>query len=105
MRLAGLADATRIDDRADRDDCSEREPFHGATELGDLADDLVAGNDGKLLAPLSDAVDVGVADAGEENFHRHVVRPDGASLERPRDDATVSLESGVAFGGAESGGL
>ena len=56
---------------------------HLGADLGDDAGDLVAGDDRVVrLAPLAlDGVDVGVADAGELDVERDVVRADVAALD------------------------
>ena len=52
-------------------------------DLGDDADDLVAGDHGEgLRAPVAvDGVDVGVADAGVLDLDEDVVRADGPALD------------------------
>ena len=68
---------------------------HVRADLGDAADDLVAGGEGVLLGtPLvADGVDVGVADAGELDVDEHVVLPDVAAGDR-----------GLLEGGSRRGG-
>ncbi len=77
-RLALGAGAVGVDHAADRGEVAGLELGDGGADLGDAADDLVAGNagidGGHHAAPLvAGLVEIGVADAAEENLDLHVV--------------------------------
>ena len=76
--LALGAGAVGVDQAADCGEVAGLELRHGGADLGDAADDLMAGDAGvdgghdfpPLVAGL---VEIGVADAAEEDFDLHVV--------------------------------
>ena len=72
------AGAVGVDQAADRDEVAGLVLGDGGADCGDTADDLMAGDDrvdsGHELAPLvADGMEIGVADAAEEDFDLHVV--------------------------------
>ena len=76
-RLAVGAGAVRIDHAADGGEVAGLELGNCRADLGDAADDLVAGNErvdrGHELAPLvAHRMEIGVADAAEEDLDLHV---------------------------------
>src|SRR5437660_1817658 len=75
--LALCAGAVRIDHAADRGEIPGLVLGNCRADLDNTADDLVTGNNriirGHELAPLvADRMEIGVADAAEENFDLHV---------------------------------
>jgi hypothetical protein len=75
--------ATGVDEAADADAVADLVLRHVGPDFGDDARDLVAGRHGVLdVAPLAaHGVQVGVADAGELDVDRDIVRPDVAALD------------------------
>src|SRR6266513_735178 len=76
--LAVWAGAVRIDHAADRGEVARLVLGNCRTDLGHTADDLVAGYDrivsGHELAPfVADRMEIGVANATEQNFDLHIV--------------------------------
>ena len=77
-RLALGTGAVGIDHAADGREVAGLEVRHGGADLGDAADDLMAG-DARVdrrhhVAPLiADLVEIGVADAAEQDLDLHVV--------------------------------
>src|SRR5438876_3013736 len=91
--LALCAGAVRIDHAADRGEIPELVLGDCRPDLDNTADDLVAVDNriirGHELAPLvADRMEIGVADAAEENFDLHVpvswIAPDDLSGGQPR---------------------
>ena len=86
VALAGVAVAAGVDHAADADQVAGLELRHLAPTARHAAHDLVArdhGEDG--AAPLvARLVDVGVADAAEEDVDQHVVRARVAALDGER---------------------
>jgi hypothetical protein len=75
--LAVRAGAVGIDHAADRDEIAWLVPCNCRANLGDTADNLMAGNDwvirGHELAPLVPyRMKIGVADAAEEDLNLHI---------------------------------
>ena len=75
--LALGAGAIRIDHAANRSQVTGLVLRNGGPDLGDTTNDFVTGDDrvirGHELAPLvADRVQIGVADATEQNFDLHV---------------------------------
>jgi hypothetical protein len=81
--------------------CSGAEGEHLADVVGagHAADHLVAWHDREFLAPGADRVEVGVADAAEEDVEGDVVGPWLALLEVERSDRRVALQRGIAVDG------
>jgi hypothetical protein len=98
--LAGVALAAGVDDDADRDGVADRQVRHLGADGGHAADHLVARHERELLAPRPDRVQVGVADAAEEDVEGDVVRARLALLEVPGRDRSFALQRGVAVDGA-----
>ncbi len=71
---------------------------------GHPADHLVAGDERELLAPGADRVDVGVADAAEEDVEGDVAGTRLALLEIEGGDRAFALHRGVAVDGAGRAG-
>ena len=91
----------RIDHAADAHDLSDLEMGDVRTGLGDAADDLVARNAGiDCSRPLATGgVQVGVADAAEEDVDAHVPRAGVTALEGERTKGRVGAWGGVTGGG------
>jgi hypothetical protein len=75
--LALGAGAVRIDHAADGGEVTGLEPGDRRTDLGNSADDFVAGDTGvhgghDALPLVPDLVEIGVADTAEENFDLHI---------------------------------
>jgi hypothetical protein len=70
---------------------------HVGSDLGDDADDLVAGDDGEGLGPpvAVDGVDVGVADAGVLDLDEDVVRADVPPLDGGGSEGLAGGGGGV----------
>ena len=100
--LALGAGAVGVDHAADRGEVAGLEFGHGGADLGDAADDLMAGNagvdGGHHAAPLvAGLVEIGVADAAEENFDLHVVFGWIAPRDRSGSKRRCRTGSGVSF--------
>ncbi len=101
-RLALGAGAVRVDHAADRGEVAGLELGDRGADLGDAADDLVAGHagvdGGHDTAPLvADLVEIGVADAAEEDFDLHVVFGWIAPRDRGGGQRRSRTGSGVSF--------
>ena len=100
--LALGAGAVGIDHAADRGEVAGLELRDCGADLGDAADDLVAGNarvDRRHhAAPLvADLVEIGVADAAEENFDLYVVLGGIAPRDRGGGKRRCRAGSGISF--------
>ena len=101
--LALGAGAVGIDHAADRGEVAGLELGDRRADLGDAADDFVAGNagvdGGHHAAPLvADLMEIGVADAAEQNFDLHVVFGWIAPRDRVADaSGDVALAAEYAF--------
>ena len=100
--LALGAGAVRVDHAADRGEVAGLELGDGRADLGDAADDLMARDDrvdgGHDAAPLvADLVEIGVADAAEEDFDLHVVFGWIAPRDRGGGQRRCRAGGGVGF--------
>ena len=100
--LAVGAGAVRVDQAADRGEVAGLVLGDRRADLGDPPDDLVAGDDrvdrGHELAPLvADRVEVGVADAAEEDFDLHVAFGRIASRDRGGGQRRCRTGGGIGF--------
>ena len=100
--LALRAGAVRIDQAADRGEVARLVLGDRRADLGDAADDLVARHDrvdrGHELAPLvADRMEVGVADAAEEDFDLHVAVGRIAPRDRGGGQRRGRAGGGVGF--------
>ena len=101
--LALGAGAVGVDHAADGGEVAGLELGDGGADLGDAADDLVAGHagvdGGHHVAPLvAGLVQVGVADAAEEDFDLHVVLGGIAARDRGGGKRRCCAGSGIGFG-------
>ena len=102
---AGLAlgtGAVRVDHAADRGKIAGLEFGDGGTDLGDAADDFMAGNagiDGRHHAApfVASLVEIGVTDAAEEDFDLHVVLGGIAPRDRGGGKWRSRTGNGVSF--------
>ena len=100
--LALRAGAVGIDQAADRGEVAGFVLGDCRADLRDAADDLMAGDDrvnsGHDLAPLvADLMEIGVADAAEEDFDLHVAFGRIASRDRGGGQRRCRAGSGVSF--------
>ena len=100
--LALGAGVVRIDQAADRGEVARLVLGNGRADLGDAPDDLVAGDDrvdrGHDAAPLvADRMEIGVADAAEEDFDLHVVFGRLATLDLSVSQRRCRTGSRVSF--------
>ena len=100
--LALGAGAVGVDHAADRGEVARLELGDGGADLGDAADDLVAGNagidGGHHAAPLvAGLVEVGVADAAEEDLDLHVVLGGIAPRDRGGSKRRSRTGNGIGF--------
>ena len=100
--LALGAGAVGIDHAADGGEIAGLELGDRRADLGDAADDLVAGHawvdGGHDVAPLvADRVQVGVADAAEQNFDLHVVFGWIAPRDRTGSERRCRTGGGISF--------
>ncbi len=95
-----IAMLTAVDHAAHRHVIASLEDGHLRTNLDHSADDLVAGNDRRVRPSpvVARPVQVGVADAGIKDLHRHVVRAQRAALEGVRLKAGAGGRGCVAEG-------
>ena len=96
------AGAVRVDHAADGGDVAGLELGHGGADLGDAADDLMAGDarvdSGHELAPLvTHSVEIGVADPAEEDFDLYVVLGWFAPRDAGRGKWGCRAGSGIRF--------
>ena len=101
-RFALGAGAVRVDQAADRGEVAGLELGDGRADLGDAADDLVAGDDGvdggHDAAPLvADRMEIGVADAAEEDFDLHVAFGRIAPRDRGGGQRRCRTGGGISF--------
>ncbi len=101
--LAFGADAVGIDQAADGGEIAGLELGDFRPNLGDAADDFMAGNagvdGGHNAAPLiAGLVEVGVADAAEENFDLDVVAGGIAALDGVGSKGGRCAGDGIGFG-------
>ena len=100
--LALGAGAVGVDQAADRGQVAGLEFGYGGADLGDAADDLMAGNagvdGGHDAAPLiAGLVEVGVADAAEEDLDLHVVLGGIAPLDGGGSKRRCCAGDGIGF--------
>src|SRR6266487_3232840 len=100
--LALWAGAVRIDHAADRDQVAGLVLGNCRADLGHTADDLVTGDNrvirGHELAPLiADRMEIGVADAAEEDLDLHVAVSWIAALDLGGGQRRCGTGSGVSF--------
>jgi hypothetical protein len=101
--LARFAGAVGVDEAADADEVARLVPGDRGADLRHAADDLVAGDDrvdGGDGAPLvAHEVEVGVADAGEEDLDGDVGVGRFAAGDGGGDEGRGGARGGVGFGG------
>ena len=100
--LALGAGAVGVDHAADRDEVARFVLGDCGANLGDAADDLMAGDAGvdrgHHIAPLvTDLMKIGVADAAEENLDLHVAFGRIAPWDRVGGERRCLTGSGVGF--------
>ena len=100
--LALGAGAVRVDHAAHRGEVAGLELGDGGADLGDAADDLMAGDagvdGGHMAAPLvTDSVEIGVADAAEQDFDLNVMFGWIASPDRGGGKRRCRTRRGVGF--------
>ena len=101
---AGGAMVAGIEHAADGGEIAFLEILDGATDFGDATDNFVAGNAGVdgghgVLPLVANLMEVGVADAAEENFNLDVLRAGLATLEGERSERSGCALGGKGFGG------
>ncbi len=101
-RLAFRAGAVRVHQAADCGEVARLELGDCGADLGDAADDFVAGHAGvdrgQETAPLiADLVEIGMADAAEQNLYLYVVFGWVAPRDRSEGQRRSRTSSGVGF--------
>ena len=101
--LALGAGAVRVNQAADRGEVAGFELGDCRADLGDAADDLVAGDDGvdgghEAGKLVTDSVEIGVADTAEQDFDLHVVFGGITPCDRVGGKRRGRTGSGVSFG-------
>lgn len=93
-----IAFPARVDEAADADFVAGLELLHVGADVGDDADDLVAGDDRVYrVSPLVfDAVEIGVADAAVEHLELDVAVGGGAASELEGREKAGGVTGGPA---------
>src|SRR5205823_13822158 len=100
--VAPWTGAIRVDHATDRGDVAGFKLGNGRADSGDAPDDLMAGDNriirGHELAPLvANRMQIGVADAAEQNFDLHVAVSWIATVDLGGSQPRCRTGSGVSF--------